>query len=59
MVLHVAHDRGDAVREVWRLLQSRLAELDLNVAAATATLYRQLTGKPRPPTGPRRLRSVS
>jgi DNA-binding SARP family transcriptional activator len=47
MALHGAEGRLDAVREVWRLLQGRLAELDLDVEPATAALYRQLTA-PQP-----------
>ena len=47
MMLHGTRGRVDAVQEVWRLLQARLAELDLDVEDATATLYRQLTSTPR------------
>ena len=56
MVLHAAHDRPGAVAEVWRLLQGRLAELDLDVEAATANLYRQLTADPERRPDPDRVR---
>jgi len=57
MVLHAAHGRPGAVSDVWRLLQGRLAELDLDVETATATLYHQLTADQRPRPGPDRVRS--
>ncbi len=50
MVLHASHDRRDAVRAVWQLLQGRLGELDLDVEGATAPLYRQLIAPT--PAGP-------
>ena len=55
MALHGAEGRLDAVREVWRLLQGRLAELDLDVEPATASLYRQLTAPQ--PASPQPVRS--
>jgi DNA-binding SARP family transcriptional activator len=42
MALHGRRDRLDAVRDVWLMLQGRLAELDLDVDDATASLYQQL-----------------
>ncbi|MGH9056222.1 MAG: hypothetical protein ACRDYY_10245, partial [Acidimicrobiales bacterium] len=43
MALHAAHGRPDAVTATWNLLQARLADLDLDVEAATAGFYRRLT----------------
>jgi DNA-binding SARP family transcriptional activator len=43
MTLHAARGRPDAVTVTWRLLQRRLAELDLDVEPATARLYRSLS----------------
>jgi hypothetical protein len=40
---HAAHGGPGAATDIWRLLHDRLAELDLDVEAATAALYRQLT----------------
>ncbi|MCU4185164.1 LysM peptidoglycan-binding domain-containing protein [Acidiferrimicrobium sp. IK] len=57
MVLHAAHGRPSAVTDVWRLLQGRLAELDLDVESATAGLYHQLTADQQPRPGPDRVRS--
>lgn len=55
MTLHAAHGRLDAVTTTWRLLQRRLADLDVDSDDATARLYRSLTapdatnpGRPRP-----------
>ena len=56
MVLHAAHGRPGAVTDVWRLLQGRLAELSLDVEAATANLYRQLLADPGPRPAPDRVR---
>jgi len=56
MVLHAAHGRPGAVTDVWRLLQGRLAELSLDVEAATANLYRQLTADPERWPDPDRVR---
>ena len=58
MTLHAAHDRTGALRDVWRLLQGRLAELDLDVEPATADLYRQLTAPDTRPVGHDRVRSA-
>ena len=58
MALHAAHDRTGALRDVWRLLQGRLAELDLDVEPATADLYRQLTAPDTRPVGHDRVRSA-
>lgn len=43
MALHAALDRPDAVTDTWRLLHRRLGDLNLDVDAATARLYRSLT----------------
>ena len=43
MTLHGSRGHTAAVKAVWKLLQERLAELDLDVEDATAALYRQLT----------------
>jgi DNA-binding SARP family transcriptional activator len=59
MMLHGARGRVDAVQDVWRLLQARLAELDLDVEDATATLYRQLTSTSTDRERVRRASSVS
>jgi len=56
MVLRAAHGRPGAVTDVWRLLQGRLAELSLDVEAATANLYRQLLADPGPRPAPDRVR---
>jgi len=56
MVLHAAHGHPGAVTDVWRLLQGRLAELSLDVEAATANLYRQLTADPERRPDPDRVR---
>ena len=56
MVLHAAHGHPGAVTDVWRLLQGRLAELDLDVETATANLYRQLTADPERRPDPDRVR---
>ena len=45
MVLRAAQDRTDAVTATWRLLNQRLADLDLDVETATARLYRSLSGE--------------
>ena len=59
MMLHGARGRVDAVQDVWRLLLARLAELDLDVEEATATVYRQLTPTPTHRERVRRASSVS
>lgn len=56
MVLHAAHGHPGAVSDVWRLLQGRLAELDLDVETATATLYHQLTADSERRPSPDRVR---
>jgi len=56
MVLHAGHGRPGSVTDVWRLLQGRLAELDLDVETATADLYHQLTADQQPRPGPDRVR---
>jgi DNA-binding SARP family transcriptional activator len=43
MALHATLDRPDAVTDTWRLLNQRLGDLNLDVAAATGRLYRSLT----------------
>jgi DNA-binding SARP family transcriptional activator/LysM repeat protein len=43
MALHGAHGRIDAVTATWKLLQRRLADLDIDVDNATDRLYRTLT----------------
>ena len=43
MALHAAHGRLDAVTATWKLLQRRLADLDVEVDQSTARLYRTLT----------------
>ena len=45
MALHGAHGRTDAVRATWKLLNHRMAELDVEVEAASARLYRTLTAE--------------
>jgi DNA-binding SARP family transcriptional activator len=42
MVLHAARERVDAVTATWKLLQARLADLDLDMEPATARIYRTL-----------------
>jgi DNA-binding SARP family transcriptional activator len=42
MVLHAAHSRLDAVTATRKILQARLAELDLDMEPATTHLYRTL-----------------
>jgi DNA-binding SARP family transcriptional activator len=42
MALQAAHGRIDAVTATWKLLQTRLADLDLEVEPATTRLYRSL-----------------
>jgi DNA-binding SARP family transcriptional activator len=42
MVLHAAHGRIDAVTATWKILQARLADLDLDMEPATTRLYRTL-----------------
>ncbi len=42
MALHARCGRPDAIATTWKLLRRRLAELDLDVEAATVTLYRSL-----------------
>jgi DNA-binding SARP family transcriptional activator len=43
MALHATHGRLDAVTATWKLLQKRLADLDLDVEPTTSRLYRALT----------------
>ena len=57
MALHGAHGRTDAVRATWKLLNHRMAELDVEVDAASARLYRTLTAEVGERTGPLRLSS--
>jgi DNA-binding SARP family transcriptional activator len=58
MALHAARGRLDAVGSIWRQLNLRLAELDLDVEPASARLYRTLTaGQVTDPPRPARLRS--
>ena len=52
MVLHAAAGRPDAVTSTWRLLQQRLAEIDLEAEPGTARLYRRLTEDGAPATDP-------
>jgi DNA-binding SARP family transcriptional activator len=42
MALHAVHGRLDAVSTTWKLLHTRLADLDLDVEPATTRLYRTL-----------------
>ena len=57
MALHGAHGRTDAVRATWKLLNHRMGELDVEVDAASARLYRTLTAEVGERTGPLRLRA--
>lgn len=57
MALHGAHGRTDAVRATWKLLNHRMAELDVEVEAASARLYRTLTAEADEHAGPLRLSS--
>ncbi len=57
MALHGAHGRTDAVRATWKLLNHRMGELDVEVEAASARLYRTLTTEVGEHTGPLRLSS--
>ena len=42
MALHATHGRLDAVTAIWKLLQQRLSNLDLDVEPTTTRLYRSL-----------------
>ena len=42
MALHATLDRPDAVTDIWRLLNQRLGDLNLDVDAVTGRLYRSL-----------------
>jgi hypothetical protein len=42
MALHARRGRPDALSATWKLLRQRLAELDLDVEAASVNLYRSL-----------------
>ena len=58
MVLHAEHGRPHAVTATWKLLRRRLAEIDLDIEAATVNLYRTLTSTgPSDAPRPIRLRS--
>ncbi|MDA8289136.1 MAG: BTAD domain-containing putative transcriptional regulator [Actinomycetota bacterium] len=58
MVLHAEHGRPDAVTATWKLLHRRLAEIDLDIEAATVNLYRTLAATgPSDAPRPIRLRS--
>ncbi len=46
MKLQAGQSRTESVHETWRLLQRRLAELDIEVEPATVRLYRSLTTPP-------------
>ena len=46
VVLHAETGHPDAVRGTWQLLNRRLAEVDLEVEAQTARVYRDLTDQP-------------
>jgi DNA-binding SARP family transcriptional activator len=60
MALQASHGRRDAVTATWRLLQRRLADLDVDVDEATARLYRALVAPdPDVPTGARPIRLTS
>jgi DNA-binding SARP family transcriptional activator len=59
MALHAAHGRHDAVTATWQLLQSRLADLDVDVDEATARLYRTLSSDPDVPANTRSIRLTS
>jgi len=59
MTLQAAQGRLDAVAATWRLLQRRLAELDLDVDDATARLYHALTAPGTDPARPRPVRLSS
>ena len=55
ITLQARLDRDDAAQRAWRLLQGRLAELDLEPEDTTARLMRELF--PSPPTSIRNLRA--
>ena len=59
MTLQAAQGRLDAVAATWRLLQRRLAELDLDVDDATARLYHALAAPGTDPARPRPVRISS
>jgi DNA-binding SARP family transcriptional activator len=59
MALHAAHGRHDAVTATWQLLQSRLADLDVDVDEVTARLYRTLSSDPDVPANTRSIRLTS
>jgi DNA-binding SARP family transcriptional activator len=53
MALQARLDRADAAQRTWRLLQGRLAELDLEPEPITVALYGQVVTKVREPVRPR------
>ena len=59
MALHGSRGRGDAIRDVWLMLHARVAELDLDVEDATASLYYHLTASAVRQAHPRRMSSLS
>jgi DNA-binding SARP family transcriptional activator len=59
MTLHAAHGRLDAVTATWKLLQRRLADLDVDTDDATANLYHALTTASTDPSRPRPIRLPS
>ncbi|MDA8070982.1 MAG: BTAD domain-containing putative transcriptional regulator [Actinomycetota bacterium] len=59
MTLQAAQGRLDAVAATWRLVQRRLAELDLDVDDATARLYHALTPPSPDVASPRSVRLSS
>jgi DNA-binding SARP family transcriptional activator len=60
MALQASRGRRDAVTATWRLLQRRLADLDVDVDEATARLYRTLVARDRDlPTNTQPIRLTS
>jgi DNA-binding SARP family transcriptional activator len=53
IALQARLDRTDAAQRTWRLLQGRLAELDLEPEPITVALYGQVVTKVREPVRPR------
>jgi hypothetical protein len=59
MTLQGERDRPDALAATWRLLERRLAEIDVDPEPATARLHRSLTTDAAPAGVSRRVRLSS